>query len=75
MRLYVNQAAFYLFLALSYSILLINFWLCHRVSGILIPQPGIQPVPPVLETLSFNHQTTREFSSFNISPRNWALKK
>ena len=27
---------------------------------ILAPQPGIKPVPPVLEAWSPNHQTTRE---------------
>ena len=28
--------------------------------GILVPQPGIEPVPPAVEAQSLNHQTTRE---------------
>ena len=28
--------------------------------GILIPQPGIKPLPPALEACSLNHWTTRE---------------
>ena len=28
--------------------------------GILVPQPGIEPVPPALEAQSLNHWTTRE---------------
>ena len=29
--------------------------------GILVPQPGIEPVPPAMEARSPNHWTTREF--------------
>ena len=36
------------------------FWPCHMACGILVPQPGIAPVPPALEALSLNHWTTRE---------------
>lgn len=25
------------------------FWLCHRARGILVPQRGLQPVPPAIE--------------------------
>ena len=28
--------------------------------GILVPQPGIKPVPPAVEAWSLNHWTTRE---------------
>ena len=28
--------------------------------GILVPQPGIKPMPPAVEVLSLNHWTTRE---------------
>ena len=32
------------------------FWLCCVVCGILVPQPGIEPVPPAVEV----DWTTRE---------------
>ena len=32
--------------------------------GILVPQPGIEPVPPEVEAKSPNHWTTRKFSHF-----------
>ena len=38
-------------------------WAC----GILVPQPGIKPVPPKVEAWSPNHWTARE------SPRDWGL--
>ena len=37
------------------------FFLLHCAScGILVPQPGIEPVPLALEEQSLNHWTTRE---------------
>ena len=37
------------------------FWPCHdEACGILISQPGIQPMPPALEVQWLNHWTTRE---------------
>ena len=35
--------------------------------GVLVPQPGIEPGPPVVEARSPNHWTTREFptATFN----------
>ena len=38
----------------------IYFWPCHVSCGILVPRPGIKPVPPALGVLSLNHWTTRE---------------
>ena len=32
--------------------------------GILIPQPGIEPVPPAVEAWSSNHWTSGEFSTY-----------
>ena len=32
----------------------------HTAHGILVPQPGIEPVPPALEARSLTHWTTRE---------------
>ena len=37
------------------------FWPCHAAYGILVPQPGIEPVPPAVEVRSPNHWTAREF--------------
>ena len=36
------------------------FWLHHATCGILVPQPGIKPMPPSLEAWSPNLWTTRE---------------
>ena len=32
----------------------------HAAFGILVPRPGIEPVPPALEAWSLNHWTARE---------------
>ena len=42
------------------KIFLIYFWPHHVACGILVPQPGIEPVSPVLELQSLNPRTTRE---------------
>ena len=31
------------------------FWLCGVVLGMLVPQPGIEHVPPAAEVWSLNH--------------------
>ena len=36
------------------------YWPCRTACGILVPRPGIEPVPPAVETQSLNHWTTRE---------------
>ena len=41
--------------------LLFFFWSCHVACEILVPQPGIKPVPPAVKARSPNHWTTREF--------------
>ena len=41
----------------------------HVGCGILVPHPGIEPVPPALEAWSLNHWTAREvpaWKNFNI---------
>ena len=35
-------------------------WPCRMACGILVPRPGIEPMPPALEAWSLNHWTTRE---------------
>ena len=37
-----------------------NFWPCHVVCRILVPQPGIEPMPPTVEARSLNHWAARE---------------
>ena len=37
------------------------FWLCHMACRILVPQPGIEPMPPAVEAQSPNCWTAREF--------------
>ena len=36
-------------------------WLCCMACRILIPYPGIKPMPPEVEAWSLNHWPTREF--------------
>ena len=44
----------------------IYFWPCHVAWGILFPQPGIEPMCPVVEARSLNHWATREVLYFLI---------
>ena len=37
-----------------------SFWLCHSACGILVPWPGIEPMPPAMEVWSLNHWTARK---------------
>ena len=36
------------------------FWPRHAACGILVPQPGIEPMPPIMEVQSLNHWIARE---------------
>lgn len=36
------------------------FWLHHAAHKILVPQPGIKPLPPALEAWGVNHWTNKE---------------
>ena len=38
------------------------FWLHHAARGILVPKPGIEPMPPAAEAQSLNHWTAKEVS-------------
>ena len=40
--------------------ILFIFWPRTAARGILIPQPGIEPVPPALKVWRLNHWTARE---------------
>ena len=41
-------------------------WPYHTAFWILVPQPGIEPMPPALEAWSLNHWTTREVPEMKI---------
>ena len=47
------------------------FWLYCTACGILVPRPGMEPVPPAVEARSPNHWTAREFPllAFNLPLR------
>ena len=36
------------------------FWSCHVVCGVLVPWPGMEPIPAALEAQSLNHWTSKE---------------
>ena len=42
------------------------FWLPRVACGILVPRPGIEPVPPAMEVQSLNHWTAREVPLINF---------
>ena len=50
-----------IFLFFSFS-----FWPLCTAYQILVPQSGIEPMPPAVEVQSLNHCTTREVSDFRI---------
>ena len=43
-----------------------SFWLHLEACGILVPQPGIEPVFPAVQVWSPNHWTAREFPEIYI---------
>ena len=40
------------------------FWLCRAAREILVPRPGIKPMPPALGVQSLTHCTSREVPLF-----------
>ena len=54
--------AFSFFLFLKLFLFTYLFWPHCAACGILVPQPGIEPVPPAVEGWSPNLWTAREFS-------------
>ena len=43
--------------------------------GILVPQAGIEPMPPALEAPSLSHWTTREVPGLILNSKIWDVKK
>ena len=51
---------FFLLLSPFLFFLFLIFWLCCVACGILVPQPGTEPVPPVLGRKGLSHWITME---------------
>ena len=49
------------FKPISYISFFFFLWQHHSAWGILVPWPGIKPMPPEVEAWSLNHWTAREF--------------
>ena len=49
------------------------FWSPHTAYGILVPQTGIKPTPPMLEAWCPNYWTTREICFLILYPRPFYL--
>ena len=60
--LFKNYIYIYIILLFIYFSAPCGLWAC----GILVPQPGIKPVPPALEVQSLNQWTAREVSVLTI---------
>ena len=58
----IYQVSFFFF----FAVVVVPFWLCHMVCGILVPHPGIEPRPPAVAVWSPNHWTTRELPRFFV---------
>ena len=53
-----NKFVYCVFMSPLYNLLF--FWPRCVACGILVPQPGKEPVPPAVEVWSINHRTARE---------------
>ena len=51
------------FFFFNFQFYLFIFWTCCEACGMLIPRPGIEPVPSAVKTQSPNLWTAREFLS------------
>ena len=61
--LFFTSSPTLLFLVLLIIALFFFFCPCHATCEILVPRPGIEPVPPVLGVWSLNHWIAREVSA------------
>ena len=56
-------------------VVLVLIYVCfwpHRVAfGILVPQPGVELMPPAVEARSLNCRTTREIPWYPLCESNW----
>ena len=49
------QIVFVWFFICLFLLLLGFIWLCHMACGLLVPQPGIEPMSRAVEAWSLNH--------------------
>ena len=59
----MNSLSFFFFFFLIWECLNFSaffFFIICMACSILVPQPGIKPIPPAVETWSLNHWTARE---------------
>ena len=72
--IYSNFSFFYYmivaFMSILFIYLFIYFWPCRATCGILVPQPGIEPVPHAVEAQSPNFWTAREFPFHALYKKN-----
>ena len=57
-------------MSILFIYLFIYFWPCRATCGILVPQPGIEPVPHAVEAQSPNFWTAREFPFHALYKKN-----
>ena len=62
-----------IFCLLDWKSILFSFWSSYVVSGILVPQTGMEPIPPSVEAWNPNPWTTREFLRVNFFNCGWPL--
>ena len=62
-----------IFCLLDWKLILFFFWSSYVVSGILVPQTGMEPIPPSVEAWNPNPWTTREFLRVTFFNYEWPL--
>ena len=62
-------------LNLKYDFYCMFWFFGHEACGIMVPQPGIEPVPPALGGKVFNHGTVREVPKVTGFSTNKAVTK
>ena len=51
------------------QLILKKIWLHHAAYGILVPQLGVEPMPPALKAQSLNQWTTRKVLVVQLNSR------
>ena len=63
----INLAPASILLTYIHLIIFFFFWSCGEACRILVPRPGIEPVPSAVKALSPNHWTARKFPTETVS--------
>ena len=70
----IELCIFFLVIGKGFIYLFIYLFCLHREAcGILVPQPGIELVPSVVEAQNLNHWTAREFPESFLNIEETAL--